>query len=117
MELIKFRYIYQHDETGRFMSRIFTLKDIEHSNDLFPAHYIPIAKLLYIGRKDIDGIDIYEGDIVKTNFGQIAEIAWFPLACAFGYKYPEQKYPELFNPDKFKVIGNKFENQELIKQG
>jgi len=79
----------------------------------------------FIGLKDINEKEIYEGDIVKFKLGRRFYkyiIAWDNLnACFFGLQVPCKIYTggnkekEFFR--KIEVIGNIYENSELNKQG
>jgi hypothetical protein len=69
----------------------------------------------YIGLKDKNGKEIYEGDIVKTGFKMDGSI-YFSTPC-FGVQNStgvctEFEWDEI---EKFEIIGNIHENPELCK--
>lgn len=83
-----------------------------------------IAKRQFTGLKDRDGVEIYEGDIIESEFHApdesypaIGVVNWCELDCAqwlvkddFGENDPLQDW---YNDCK--VIGNIHQNPELLK--
>lgn len=74
----------------------------------------------YIGIKDKNGKEIYESDIVKMQSCGIGKIIWFKLGFYWIQKpYNENEFmsgPQEFdNIENLKVLGNIFENPELLE--
>ena len=74
----------------------------------------------YIGLNDKNKNEICEGDIVKFNRDFIAEIIWAEDNAAFQVRRIDKTSGGAFlNLDymlNFKIIGNMFENPELLKK-
>lgn len=66
----------------------------------------------YTGLKDKNGKEIYEGDIVDTENG-IYEVLWYGEGACFRFHILGSLESPL-NYDDIKVIGNIYENPELL---
>lgn len=129
MREIKFRYMLQHDETGRITWQIFTLEDISSRLYLdMPgrfAQYEIFAKDQYTGLRDKDGAEIYEGDIARfMGLRDPYAVIEFQKG-SFGYMcWPGRRLQSFctfsgvcggFKSEDWEVIGNIHENPELLK--
>jgi len=80
---------------------------------------IPVMQ--YTGLKDKNGTEIYEGDIVEITDGLDKcnyKVEWIEKMCRFGIDGLMVSLYKLINEyDGFVVIGNIYENPELLKAG
>lgn len=116
-------YVYQRPRKGAFGQQI-TNADFEHhfiiTKDGYRFEIDPSTLGRYIGLTDVKGNLIFEGDIVKTKYGRLCLVVWFqsPQFIGFDLKPLEDKNPAPTKYDLFdylEVVGNKFDNPELLQ--
>ncbi len=112
MREIKFRYTFQHDETGRIGSVIKNLDDEGPYLD-FPSNRWTLLGIgQYTGLKDQTGKNIYEGDIVYSKFRSPGEhtytVKWIEISAEFSIQNKDicEQFVE--------IIGNIYEKQAVL---
>jgi uncharacterized phage protein (TIGR01671 family) len=125
MKDIKFR-AWDKELKKMFYQR--TLEQFDDSLLLRFSHFEdeePIY-MQYTGLKDIKGKEIYEGDIIKYHrhqgayyesevINKIGVIVWEDDKCSFKIKHNGGDTEKLFTSHCVEVIGNIYENPELLE--
>lgn len=83
---------------------------------------IPDTVGQFIGVLDKNKRQIFDGDIVRTKYGRICKVVWFsPQLCWDLYPLEcKSKTPDtydLFKSENLEVIGNIYDNPEILKEG
>ena len=135
---IKFRYVFKHTKDGDIITKVFSLEKIEKyplknyqsiENYLAEDGYLCIDKLQYTGLKDKNFVEIYEGDIIKYHQAEYNENTELYEDRMTVCEWYDDQYAAIVRTDEvtlitpnsllrtkvIEVIGNIYENQELLK--
>jgi len=126
MREIKFRYRLQSYTTGEIITKIVSLEDLEEEdNDIFVEErwgnetngYKILSRDQFIDRKDKNGIEIYERDVLKGKFAA-DDVNYIFLSLTKKEKEIGEKLfviddiyyqYENYLPDDLEIIGNVYE--------
>lgn len=95
---------------------------IEFEDDEVYTDPLPLKLQQYAGLKDKNGKEIYEGDIMalETKGGKnLKVIVWNDTDACFGWTDGnDDSWPDGFTGfyDEYEVIGNIYENPELLRE-
>ena len=81
-----------------------------------------IILMQYVGLKDKNGKEVYEGDILKDNYGRILLVEWYKYGFSFkaitetNFLRARDISQWFENGERLpEIIGNLYENQELME--
>jgi len=94
-------------------------------NDIFKQKEKYIF-MQYIGRRDMDFVEIYVSDIIKVKLTagyrecyvfRYYEVKYNQVTCSYYLEGYKQEDPLEFNRyQEYEVVGNKYENQGLLEE-
>ena len=104
---------------GPLMSLSYCRQGIYFEKDDEDGYYpiFPDTLGQYTGMKDKNGKEIYEGDILRDNGGEITSVVWSDNYGAWMVEEPKRVIGELWLSvaDGCEIIGNIYDNPELLE--
>jgi uncharacterized phage protein (TIGR01671 family) len=117
MREIKFRAIltkkFNAKKPGKFV--YFTIEELDHFYEVrLPIDWNTVQQ--FTGLKDKNGVEIFEGDILvdDTDGLDYGVVEWFEGGWTVEPWYDTTEFFEM--ADCHQIIGNVFENKELLKE-
>lgn len=104
------RYIdFENSEVSYWLNH-----ETDYSDIVEPFKNVELMQ--YTGIKDFDGKEIYEGDILTGGSYTSCEIFFLDGGFSCDRLNPFCFYQAIVKDEKLKVIGNIYENQELLNE-
>lgn len=120
MRELKFRAWDRKNEKMINVARI-DISDGSLREFLFEGEFLDYLNneilMQYVGLKDKNNIEIYEGDIVDISNGEIFIVDWHKYNQEFTFSKNGHYYPKTYRGatrDDWEVVGNIYENKELF---
>lgn len=119
MREIKFRAIHKlthkkWDEEDLYFHNGQWFENFRALEDYRPLNLEQCRVVQYAGLKDIFGTEVFEGDIVTDLLGDKYEVR-FNEFCAFQLYKNDDYFMAIYPGIKLNVIGNIYENPELLE--
>ncbi|WP_332286659.1 YopX family protein [Bacillus velezensis] len=125
MREIKFRAYHTEKRDGQEFPRMLDWDELLNNDEeelacYFKNEFSNVSPLMqYTGLKDKNGREIFEGDIVIDGRENSAEVVFDDgCFCVIGYLGDLRTHPlrdSLFCGERFEVIGNIYEDPELLE--
>ena len=120
MREIKYRAWFAKQKIMLSVNHIHFDRKNDRQDILVNCVYVESSKCIlmqYIGLKDKNKQEIYEGDIIKCSHGFIMKVVWEPYRLGWGLQ--DKKNTTWNHPTQHlfacEVIGNIYENKEVLK--
>lgn len=95
-----------------------------NETQIMGANLFEVELMQYTGLKDKNGTEIYEGDIVEVIFDGklrifqvVFDLSELDFKATNGTEHYGNNFEYLTCCDEVRIIGNIFENPELLKEG
>lgn len=108
---------------GSVQEIIVSYKDIDGTNEWTDFQAGQFELMQYIGCKDKNGVEIYDGYIVKITLTETqktrrGEVIYYDDNACYLVKTASEEYFTFMSADicKIEVLGNKYKNKELLDE-
>lgn len=114
---IKFRYIWRRIADGHLYANIVPIQCLEGKGDVpFSGNDLweLVARSQCTGLRDENGVEVYEGDVIRlAGDYDLTGKVWYDETCA-AFCYDEMSLIEIVRAADIEIIGNIYENPELL---